>query len=64
MIEFIRSQVEPEIVDDINSTVDLYGHTRRVSAYKPGFCAQPLVWGDQYPGIDDIDGGRVQLIGA
>lgn len=64
MIEFIRSQVEPEIVDDLESPVDLYGHTRRVSAYKPGFNAQPLVWGNDYPGVEDIDGGRVNLIGA
>lgn len=64
VIEFIRHQVEPEVVDDLDSPVGLYGHTRQVRAYKPGFSGMPLVWGDSYPAIEDADGGRVQLIGA
>ena len=64
MIEFIRSQVEPEVKDDETSAVDCYGHTRQVWCYKPGFSGIPLLWGNQYPRVEDIDGGRVQLIGA
>lgn len=62
-IEFIRHQVEPELVDDHTKMPTQYGPPQ-THAYKPGFCGMPLTWGNDYPPAEDIDGGRVALIGA
>lgn len=63
-MEFIRTQVEPEVKDDETSLLDLYGHTKTIYSYKSGFSGMPLVWGDHWPFTVDEDGGRVMLLGA
>ena len=61
---FIRHEVPAELVDDQTSPIDLYGYTRSYYSYKDGFSAMPLVWGNDYPLVEDADGGRVMLLGA
>lgn len=61
---FIRYQVEPEVKNDPTSTPTIYGFSRRYSAYLPEFSGMPQYHGNEYPPVEDIDGGRVNMIGA
>jgi hypothetical protein len=57
-MEFIRSQVEPEIVEKLGTAYDVYGAVETVRAYKDGF-------GDFIPyDSDEHAAYRVSLIGA
>lgn len=57
-IEFIRSQVEPEIIEVEDGPWDLYGPLIKFKAYKQGF-AGPIPYHQ-----DGVDAYRVSLIGA
>jgi len=57
-VEFIRSQVEPEISDKRGSSYDMYGATETVRNYKDGF-------GNFLPRDPEENAAyRVSLIGA
>jgi len=62
-IEFIRGQVEPEIVPKDGCPWNLYGPMQSVRAYKVGY-GEVVLYGDYYPFHEDFDAYRVSLIGA